>query len=1365
MTAMKNYFSKRIQRLKAGFLLLFLIAFSPVKAQINIAPNATVTASTCNTGPCTVFNDQNYATCGTQLVWISTLTPPDPTPGVNWIEWNWPNPESFDEIVIHHANATTRSLTGGTIQFWNGTSWQNHHTFSNLPQQCINSISFPRLTTNRMRITSFQMTGSGQQSNPNFREIEIFSAPTSPNDAGVASLVAPINFCPGTEDIVVRVQNFGINVINFVTLNWSVNGVLQTPVSVTGPIDTIGGANPFFVDVNLGPWTFLANTNYNIQAWTTLPNGQIDTNTFNDSLDINVAPAITGAFTINAFAPTGGSNFSSFTEFANFVNANGICGPVVVDVAPGSGPYAERIEFEEIQGSSATNTITINGNGNTLTYEAAGTNDRTTLTLDGTSFMTIDSLYIQATGATHGWAVHLTREADNNTIRNCSILVSTTITSANAAGIVASNSPISTISFGNNANHLTIENNVIIGGQSGVAINGLASNNNSTGNIIRNNIFLDQHAHGIYARAQENFEIFGNDISRPNRTNSGIYSGILAQSGMANARIENNRIHSTHSSMPTNTSTYYAIDIRTNTTSMSAAAPLIVANNQIYDLNGAGLLQAIFMSNNDHVKVLHNTINIDVPNASGTANTQLFHTTSTANNCEFKNNILYLNHGGSGNQHLVFVNTPASAIEIDNNAYFATELGVNPNVHVGFHSSTNFSTLSNWQTANAGVYDQNSVYFNPSFLGSTATDFLRPTTGAINSIGANFQNDVPVDYDSVPRPVNPDPGAYQFTPLPCTGAFDFTLDSVFAGGAIFSWQSVSPVSEWQIEWDTCGFVPGSAIGNLDSVVTNNTNYQTALPMGECLCVYVREKCATGGYGPWTGPVEVCVPWEYDLEMNALLSPFNRDCGSDSAVFAVSITNNGTLPASNFDLTAFITGDLTGTISTTFTGTLAPGATDSIVIGTFNTNPGGVLEVLTVVDWVNDSLPDNDSIISILDVAPAGPIQIFSDPQVLCAPGSVMFYVEPAMSSPDLEWVDINNNLLGTGDSIIIPMVDSTFTIRVLADTASGSTLTQAVGPVDNTFGGGGMFTSLSAQSLLIEAYDEVDIIETTIFPDGSGTLLVEIREIPSNTVVHSIPVTVSLPAPGAGVVIPINVTLQPGAYQFGASTTGSTIGLFRNNTGAVYPYGDPNLFEITGNTFNPIFYYYYYNIIIASGSCPREDGELTIDVADGPVADFSFVNSSSLTGDFVFTGNADSVAWDFGGLGTAFGDTASFIFPQADTFEVCVVAFNECGSDTLCQMVSILNISVDEFEALSDLRLFPNPTQGIVNLSLTQQNKGDLLIEIIDLSGRVVLKQIFNNHQGAFNHSFDLNTLSSGMYQLRLRSPDGTAIRSFVISK
>ncbi len=188
-------------------ITLFLVALhlftSGIVAQTNISPLATITASSCNTGPCSTINDLNYGTCGTQQVWIPTSTPPSSTPGVDWIEWEWTTTESFGEMTIHHAQSNARFLTGALIQLWNGTAWVNHHTFSNLPMQCINTITFPIATTNRMRITAFQMTGTGQLSNPNFREIEIFGqlGCTGAPDPGVASANATNVPCNAPVDL------------------------------------------------------------------------------------------------------------------------------------------------------------------------------------------------------------------------------------------------------------------------------------------------------------------------------------------------------------------------------------------------------------------------------------------------------------------------------------------------------------------------------------------------------------------------------------------------------------------------------------------------------------------------------------------------------------------------------------------------------------------------------------------------------------------------------------------------------------------------------------------------------------------------------------------------------------------------------------------------------------------------------------------------------------------------------------------------------------------------------------------------------------------------------------------------------------
>jgi hypothetical protein len=253
-------------------------------AQTNIAPAATVTASSCQTAPngCAAFNDLNFGTCGTQDVWISGTT------GI-FIEWNWPSVQAFDEMVIHHGGTNTRFLSGFTMERWDGSAWVNVGSVSNLAFGCSSVVAIPKTFSSRFRINNFTVSGS-QTNNPNFREIEIFQASTSPDDAGISSVDQSLSSsCPGTFPVFVNVDNFGTNQINGVTIDWEVNGVLQTPTTYTPLLDTAGGANPNSALVNLGNITYAPATNYNVKAWTSMPNMGTDTVNDNDTATATLA--------------------------------------------------------------------------------------------------------------------------------------------------------------------------------------------------------------------------------------------------------------------------------------------------------------------------------------------------------------------------------------------------------------------------------------------------------------------------------------------------------------------------------------------------------------------------------------------------------------------------------------------------------------------------------------------------------------------------------------------------------------------------------------------------------------------------------------------------------------------------------------------------------------------------------------------------------------------------------------------------------------------------------------------------------------------------------------------------------------------
>ncbi len=82
------------------------------------------------------------------------------------------------------------------------------------------------------------------------------------------------------------------------------------------------------------------------------------------------------------------------------------------------------------------------------------------------------------------------------------------------------------------------------------------------------------------------------------------------------------------------------------------------------------------------------------------------------------------------------------------------------------------------------------------------------------------------------------------------------------------------------------------------------------------------------------------------------------------------------------------------------------------------------------------------------------------------------------------------------------------------------------------------------------------------------------------------------------------------------------------------------------------------------------------------------------------------------------------------------------------------------FEALS---LFPNPTDGKLNIHFTMNEIQSVRIEILSMKGETVFSQNFGNFKGSFDKQVDLSYLAKGIYILRLISDKGTTNEKIVL--
>ncbi|PJB14019.1 MAG: hypothetical protein CO118_10755, partial [Flavobacteriales bacterium CG_4_9_14_3_um_filter_32_8] len=575
------------------------------------------------------------------------------------------------------------------------------------------------------------------------------------------------------------------------------------------------------------------------------------------------ATQLAGTFTIGA-----AGNYATFTDAVNALVC-GVSAPVVFNVLAGSGPYNEQITIPQITGTSATNTITFNGNGETITFSTSTSPNNYIIRLDGADYITFDNLNVVSQSTTNNFAIHLTNDADFNTINNCTIDLTSTFSSTGTTngGIVVSGSLTSITSAGVSGANNTFTNNTIIGGYYGITINGFSSAVNSLNNTVSNNNVQDFYSYGVYLRSISNSTISNNDISRMTRSPLTTFYGIYFITSGENNLIEANEIHDAFTGVGgISTSASYVIYHSSVDATIGNANKVV--NNLIYNINSNGTIYALYNLGSDGVYYYHNTVSLDDA-ASTAGTTRGFYQTTTASDIEFKNNIITITKGGTGIKYCIYFAAATSTILSNNNVFYINApAGTN---NLGYYTAAQ-TTLVDWQTASAG--DANSADVDPIYVNILSNNYA-PTNVAIDGIADNTVG-VINDFFGIARAVTPDPGAIEFMPPACVAPSALTATNITATSADLGWTENGSATLWQLEGGLTGFVLGT--GTSGNVPFNPFN-STGLTANTTYDFYVRSICGPADTSTWYGP------YTFTTLCNAMVAPWNE-----------SFENAGTIPS-------------------------------------------------------------------------------------------------------------------------------------------------------------------------------------------------------------------------------------------------------------------------------------------------------------------------------------------------------------------------------------------------------------------------------------------------------------------------------------
>lgn len=489
-----------------------------------------------------------------------------------------------------------------------------------------------------------------------------------------------------------------------------------------------------------------------------------------------IAQSMSGNYTINQNASATSTNFRSITAAVNALRgvtrgdggpafSGGVTGAVTLTVASGSGPYTEQVTIPAINGTSATNTITLNGNGVAWQFNATSTSAMWVLRMNGVDYLTVKNFTIRTQNASQGWGIMIDNRSDYNNIEDNIIDISSVSSTSAQLSVGITFTGSTTASYGSTAATNggvkgignVIKNNEIYGSSTnnglyiGIALNGDMNNSGANFNTtVEGNTIRNFYIYGVYSYYYHNNITFRkNDIRRGQKPTTTTFYGIYNLYSN-NVNYYENKIHQATNGSTVYYGYVYAI-YNLFGTYMTSVGNYV--NNYI-NMSGAVYGYGIMAYYGSRHNIYHNTIYWRTSDLYYVYAIYAYDYTFNAQ-YDIKNNIIDLD-GTNMPYYVICIYYYGSNISSDRNVM---PRRANATGHYIGYNNTYNQTLTDWRS-NGPNFDPNSIDIRPTYKNVAAGDF-EPTSIDLDGLGVG----VGVTTDALGNSrstTNPDPGMIEF---------------------------------------------------------------------------------------------------------------------------------------------------------------------------------------------------------------------------------------------------------------------------------------------------------------------------------------------------------------------------------------------------------------------------------------------------------------------------------------------------------------------------------------------------------------------------------------------------------------------------
>lgn len=446
------------------------------------------------------------------------------------------------------------------------------------------------------------------------------------------------------------------------------------------------------------------------------------------SLSLNTYCQITsGTYTIGGTTP----DYASFSAAVSDLNTNGLAGDgaVVFDVRDGT--YTENISLTQITNASLASNITFKSENSDKTLVilqfTTSSSDKAVIVLDGTDYISIEHMTIQALGSSYTGVVHLLNGATNNDFSNCNLIGENLSSGTGYAESIVYSTSTATLDINNK-----FDTNVFSQGSHGICFLG-SGTNIETGNEITNNEFVNQTGYTLRLNYQDGIIITGNSISSDKSTT---WNGIYLNYCEGALEIAYNKIWKITAGQG------YGMNL--NQCKATSGARSSVYNNFVYMRGTTGNGYCIYSNYCDYIDFYYNNLSSSHTSTSQSSFRVNGGQVGTGT-VRIKNNVFVNTSGG----YAIYVGTTAGIEQIDNNDYCVA--GTN----LGYWSGAK-TDMTAWTGATG---ETNSLNLDPSFIDDANGD-LHISNSSLEAAGVDITT-VLDDIDATARPNPSTIGAHE----------------------------------------------------------------------------------------------------------------------------------------------------------------------------------------------------------------------------------------------------------------------------------------------------------------------------------------------------------------------------------------------------------------------------------------------------------------------------------------------------------------------------------------------------------------------------------------------------------------------------